>query len=276
MTVAAGRLLAITGGHRFDLAAFSDLLDSVAGSLGWEWEHAVQPEAQAWLRPEHAGAFDAILLHDLPGLDLARGRQPVVHAPSVTLQRGVIGMLAAGQGIVATHHALAGWPSWDEWAHVLGGRFLYAPGSLDGAEQPASGYRIDTYRVAPADDLHPVCEGVDEFELTDELYLCPVFAGEVTPLFVTDADLSPHRMIDTHHEVVHGARIPVAGDQRGSQWLAWSHQVGTSRVVYVLPGHSAETMRHAHYQRLIANAVAWVAESTARRADVPNQTDTSR
>ena len=41
----AGRLLAVTGGHRFDGDAFAAMLDAVCGELGWTWEHEEQPAA---------------------------------------------------------------------------------------------------------------------------------------------------------------------------------------------------------------------------------------
>lgn len=166
--------------------------------------------------------------------------------------------IAAGVGIVATHHTLAGWPAWDGWADVLGGRFLYAPGQLHGAPVPASGYRMDTYRVVPVAH-HPVCAGVAPFELTDELYLCPVFEDNVVPLLATDADISAGTMIDTHREVRHGEQVP-AHDQPGSRLLGWATTPGDSRVVYVLPGHTPSTMQHPMYRRLLTNALGWVAE----------------
>jgi type 1 glutamine amidotransferase len=254
----AGRLLAVTGGHRFDEPAFTAMLDHVCERLGWAWAHARQPSAQDWLRPQHAGTWDAILLHDLPGLSLARGAEPILHEPPAAVRDGVLGLLDAGQGIVATHHALAGWPAWDEWADVLGGRFLYAPGRLHGVDVPASGYRMDTYRVEPASPGHPVCAGVEPFEITDELYRCPVFAGSVTPLLSTRADTSSATMIDTHSEVRSGEQIP-ATEQPGSSLLGWAKQARSSRLVYIQPGHTAGTMRHEMYRRLLANAVGWVA-----------------
>jgi type 1 glutamine amidotransferase len=258
-----GRLLAITGGHRFDRPAFDALLDAVCERLGWEWAHATQPAAQRWLRAEHAGVWDAVLLHDLPGLTLARGTEPIVHDPPDSVRAGVQALLDAGQGIVATHHALAGWPSWDGWAEVLGGRFLYTAGRLHGVDRPASGYRMDTYRVDVAAPDHPVCDGVDPFEVTDELYLCPVFDAPssepaVTPLLTTSADTSAPTMIDTYREVRSGEQHP-AGEQPASPLLGWAREIGPSRVVYLLPGHSSETMAHEMYRRLVVNACAWVA-----------------
>jgi type 1 glutamine amidotransferase len=268
LTTVPGRLLAITGGHRFDLDSFGALLDAVCGTLRWEWTHSTQPEAQRWLCPEHAGTWDAIVLHDIPGLDLARGTEPASSPPTTEVRDGVLGLLAAGQGIVATHHALAGWPTWDEWAGVLGGRFLYAPGRLRGTYIPASGYRMATYRVDVVNRDHPVCAGVEPFEVTDELYLCPVFEDEVTPLLATDADISAATMIDTYREVRFGERAPAA-EQRGSRLVGWARVHGPSRIVYVLPGHSGETMRDPQYRLLLANACAWVAGRGSRNAASP-------
>ena len=254
----AGRLLAVTGGHRVDLDAFRAMLDAVCGRLGWQWAHATQPEAQRWLRPRHAGVWDAIVLHDIPGLALARGTEPVPTDPSDDVRQGVLDLMATGQGIVATHHALAGWPTWDGWAEILGGRFLYAPGRLRGSDVPPSGYRMDRYRVEVADPDHPVCAGIEPFDLDDELYLCPVFEDEVEPLLRTDADTSPATMLDPHREVVAGQQV-AAADQPGSDLLGWARTTGPSRLVYLLPGHGPSTMEHPQYRRLLANACAWVA-----------------
>ena len=256
-----GRLLAITGGHRFDLDAFRGMLDGVCAVLGWEWAHEVQPDAQRWLRPEHAGTWDVVVLYDIPGLLLERGSDPkVVHPPSDTTA-ALLELLAAGQGIVALHHALAGWPTWDGWADVLGGRFLYAPGELHGRSLPASGYRMDRYRIDIVSSDHPVCAGVQPFEVDDELYLCPVLEDRVTPLLTTPATIDAESMTDTYREVRFGERVP-AQPQAGSRLVGWSREHDASRIVYLLPGHGPSTMGNPQFRQLVANACAWVAAST--------------
>jgi hypothetical protein len=49
--------------------------------------------------------------------------------------------LADDFGVVALHHALAGWPAWPDYAGWLGGTFLYRAGTLRGEVRPDSGYR---------------------------------------------------------------------------------------------------------------------------------------
>jgi type 1 glutamine amidotransferase len=256
-----GRVLAVTGGHRYDEAAFTALLDAACSALGWEYEHVEHPDPRASLGPLIAHEYDAVLLHDLPGLRLARGTEPAAAGPSEELRLAIAELLDAGIGIVATHHALAGWPAWDGWAGALGGRFLYAPGTLRGEARPASGYRFGTYRVAPFGS-HPITAGVEPFELTDELYLCPVFERDITPVLATDADIAPPSMVDAYREVVSGERAP-APCQDGSPFVGWVHAAGRSPVAYLLPGHTAETMAHPMYRRIVTNALAWVASPAA-------------
>ena len=96
-------------------------------------------------------------------------------------------LLEAGQGIVFLHHALAGWPGWPAWAEVLGGRYHYAPAELRGQCWPDSGFRYAEYIARVVDADHPVCVGVEDFALADELYCCPVFEADVVPLMRADA-----------------------------------------------------------------------------------------
>ena len=142
----AVRFLAITGGHRVDLDAFTGMLGDICAERGWVFAHATQPAAQEWLGPEHRGVFDAILCHDLPGLALRRGTAPQPIPPATRgCARRLAELLTAGQGFVFLHHALAGWPAWPGWAEVLGGRYHYAPAELRGQPWPDSGFRYAEY-----------------------------------------------------------------------------------------------------------------------------------
>jgi hypothetical protein len=170
--------------------------------------------------------------------------------------------VAAGRGFVVRHHAIASWPLWPEWAELVGGQDLYAPGPVRGEPWPDSGYRLDVAEhLSPIDPAHPVLAGLpDGLDLVDETYLCPVFEDEVTPLLRTDA------LIDdtVHFSTVEGAAgrmFSRAGWQhpRGSSLAAWTRTVGRSRVVYIQPGDAARTLDDPKYRRLVGNALTWTA-----------------
>ena len=257
------RLLALTGGHRVDLDAFTGMLADICAERGWVFAHAVQPAAQDWLGREQHGVFDAILCHDLPGLALRRGTapQPVPPAPGVATR--LAELLEAGQGFVFLHHALAGWPAWPGWAEVLGGRYHYAPAELRGQPWPDSGFRYARYTARVTDHGHPVCAGLQDFTLTDELYCCPVFTSDVVPLLRADAPDGPFR--ETYHEVLGTPRDgPPWQHPAPSDLIGWAKAAGRSPVVYLQPGDGPDTFCHPGYRRLLANAVEWVSSADAR------------
>jgi hypothetical protein len=78
------------------------------------------------------------------------------------------------------------------------------------------------------------------------------------------------RYIDTYHEVRSGEQRS-APDQPGSDLVGWARHHAASRIVYLLPGHTASTMQHSMYRRLLANACAWVAgQDTSAWCDGPS------
>ena len=254
----APRALVVTGGHRFDEAAFDDLLAQLPSVTVERVDH---PEAGDRLHPDRLGA-DVIVLYDMPGLRLRRGDPVEIVEPPAGVVEGWEALLAAGVPVVALHHSICSWPAWPRFAEIIGGRFHYAPGHLAGRDWPDSGYRHDveqTVTVVATD--HPVCAGLPaSFSLTDETYLCPVFEHAVTPLLLTDAPRT-----DADHESTAQALLPPDAERQpwrhppGSPYLAWHHHVERSTVVYLQPGDGPSAFGNASYQRLLDNAIAWAA-----------------
>jgi uncharacterized protein len=258
-------VLVLTGGHRVDLDALFDMISAICDPRGWRWAHARQPSAQRWLEPSMAGRWDAVLAHDIPGLRLRRGVPPEPDGPSIGVRRALVELLRRGQGFVVTHHALAGWPAWEGWAEALGGRFHYAPGRLRGRDWPSSGFRLATHTARVVTPDHPVCAGIADFSLTDELYCCPVFEDEVVPLLRTDAAMDGRLFTSTYEHVLAGeADAPDCRDHPpASDLIVWATVAERSPLVYVQPGDSAATFGLDAYRTLIANALAWVASADA-------------
>jgi uncharacterized protein len=268
------RILVVTGGHRVALDDFLGAVADICTERGWVWAHATQPTAQRWLTDELAGEWDAILLHDIPGLRLKRGEEPVVVGPDPQTAADVVNLLDAGQGLVVLHHAISAWPGWEGWAEVTGARFLYRPGRLRGVDLPSSGYRVGRYTVRVTDADHPVAAGLSDFEVDDELYFAPFLTDRMTPFLDQDADMDGALFQDTFDEVSHGTSTGVTCADRpadgglhgGSRMMGWTSVAGHSPVATLLMGDGPGTFAHPMFRLLLGNALAWVSSDEAHAA----------
>ncbi|MGZ6021033.1 MAG: ThuA domain-containing protein [Rhizomicrobium sp.] len=220
-----------------------------------------QPVAAQLMNPDDMKGFDALVLYDMPGVDFRVADPPRYVEPGEDFKKGFRALLESGFGVVALHHAIAGWPAWEEYAELLGGRFLYKPGKLRGIQRPDSGYRHDVvHEVHAVDPTHPVLAGIPErFTLTDELYLSEVLEDSVTPLL-----RSNHRFA---RDNFYSATMAVSGKmfsnegwshQDGSNLVGWVKRARKSPLVYLQPGDGPPTYADSNYRRLIANAIRWV------------------
>ncbi len=252
-------ILLVTKGHPFEREPFFTLFD---GMEGVNWTHVEQPAAQALFNVKQARRYDAYVLYDMPGIRFRQGGAPEFEEPDEDYKRDFKALLEAGQGFVFLHHAIAGWPAWDEYARIIGGRFLYMPGELRGQSRPDSGYRHKVnHRISAAADGHPITAGVPStFEMTDELYLYEVFEDEVTPLLRSDYAFERDNFYSAARVVRDGKMFDNEGWSHGpgSNLVGWTKEEGPSRIVYLQGGDDPEAYANPHYQRLIANAIDWV------------------
>lgn len=244
-------------GHPFDRTAFAGVFDGMEGISATMVD---QPAAAHLMNPDGMRDYDVLVLYDMPGLDFSGVHGPLAtREPPETVKDGLRALLQQGKGVVALHHALAGWPTWDEYGEWLGGRFLYQPQNVRGAARLDSGYKHDvTYEAQVAD--HPVTAGLPaSFAMTDELYLAEVFAEDVTPLlrssapFTRDDFWSADRAIKGHMFDHEGWDHPP-----GNNLIGWAKQALNSRLVYLQPGDGPATYDNPHYRQLVENAIRWV------------------
>ena len=257
-------VLVAAKGHPYSRDPFMAMFDEMEGVSVSLVE---QPAAMRLMNPESMKGLDALVLYDMPGLDFRAAEGPAFVKPDEDFKRGFRAMLDAGIGVVALHHAIAGWPAWEEYAELLGGRFLYKPGDLRGRERPDSGYHHDVkHGIATVAPGHAVLDGLPEhFELIDELYLFEVFEDQVTPLLRSD-----HRFT---RDNFYSASLAVSGKmfsnegwkhEDGSDLVGWIKRARKSPLVYLQPGDGPLTYEDPNYRRLIANAVKWAASSEAK------------
>jgi type 1 glutamine amidotransferase len=258
------RVLLVTGGHPFEREPFFAIFDELPDI---EWHHLARPDVSIGLRPDALTDVDVVVFYDMPGVEFTGSDPPVVSTePSAQEVEGFMGLLREGKPMVFLHHAIAGWPAWDRYAEVTGGRFHYAAGEFAGSRYPASGYRFDvTHDVQVLDPTHPICEGLGSgFTITDELYLFPVNEEDVVPLMrssfaFTDAHFfSADLAIRGQRESREGWTHPP-----GSDLVAWVKHADNSPVAYVQFGDGPETYSDENYRRVLRNAISWAGSSEA-------------
>lgn len=252
-------LLVIVKGHPFQRDAFAAVFEEM---VGVSVSFLDQPAATHLITPETVRAFDALVFYDMPGLDFLAQMpdRPRYVEPPEQYRRALLEILAEGKGVVALHHAIAGWPTWDEYGELLGGRFLYL--DRPGAIVPGSGYRHEVeYEVELASPGHPVLKGLPEtFSLVDELYLYDVFEADVTPLLRARRSFSSDDFYSGELAVSYGRMNDNTGWSRpdGSPLIAWAKPALNSPLVYLQPGDGPSVYNAPEYRRLVRNAIDWV------------------
>ena len=254
-------VLVAARGHPYARDAFMSLFDEMDGVSCALVE---QPAAARLMTREGMRGFDVLALYDMPGIDFrAPGGLRYVE-PDPEFKSGFLDLLDEGRiGIVALHHAIAGWPAWPRYAELLGGRFLYRAG--DGV--PDSGYRHDvTHEVRLEQPDHPISAGLPgRFTFTDELYLFELFAERVRPLLRSDHKFGS--------DGFYSAAMAVAGRMHSNEgWthppgpdlVGWIKRAGACPLAYLQPGDGPATYADPNYRRLVENAVRWAASAEAR------------
>jgi uncharacterized protein len=250
-------------GHPYSRDAFMAMFDTLPGIACTLVE---QPAVQRLMSPSGMAGYDALVLYDMPGIDFASPDRPGHVEPDPAFKQGLLDLLDAGKGVVALHHAIAGWPAWPDYAELLGGRFLYRKGVLRGVERADSGYRHDVdHKFTVLDPAHPVTAGLPaDFRLTDELYLSEVFEDSVHPLLASDAAFT--------RDNFYSATLAISGQLYANEgWshpdasnlVGWVKKARRSPLVYLQPGDGPPTYENPHYRRLIENAIRWVASPEA-------------
>jgi len=259
----------MTRGHPFDRQGFFEVFDQMDGVNYCAVE---QPVSQLFFRPDLAAAYSAFVLYDMPGMDFmaadpADGLAPRYVEPPAAFKRDFLELLERGHGFVFLHHALAAWPAWDEYAEIVGGRFLYKPGRVRGRDYPDSGYRHEVRHELAVTRQHPVTDGLPaRFALTDEVYLAHAFVDSVIPLLRSDHDFQSDNFYSAQ-QAVQGTLYSREGWQHppGSNLVGWVKHYRNSPIVYIQCGDGRAAYEDPNFRRLLGNAVRWVAGDEARQ-----------
>ena len=260
--VSTPNILLVTKGHPFDRNAFFEIFDDI----NVDWTHVEHPAAQVFFDPLHARDYDAFVMYDMPGVRFGP-EGPRFTDPTPEYKQAFLSLLESGQGMVFLHHALAGWPAWEEYSEIVGGRFLYAADQLRGTRRPDSGYRHKVNHQLQVLGEHPLTAGLpDSFPMTDELYLAEIFEDSVEPLITSDYSFTRENFYSAN-KAVHGSMFDNEGwaHEDGSNIVAWIKHYGQSPIAYLQGGDDPEAYANSNYRQLVENAIHWAASPAAHK-----------
>jgi type 1 glutamine amidotransferase len=223
-----GRAIVVIAGEDtyHDLVAAGEMLRWTAVALGLDTHLGVGLQRFCEPRPETEAA-DVVMLYTYGAL-----------FPTVE-QEALVALVRGGTGLVAVHCANVLGANGDAldpadrpMFELLGSRFLRHPPTVSGR------HRIEVVRG------HPVTDGVDRFETTDEYYELELADDEIEVL--------------AHRQRVDGERDPSP-----SVPIMYARHIGRGRVAYLALGHDERAWGVPGFGALLRGAIQWVARDTA-------------
>jgi len=213
------KVLVVTGGHGFDRPPFFKMFSDNQEIMFTAAEHS-KTNASVYDRDDLFG-YDAIVLYDMA--------QNINESQKAKFKS----LFDKGVGMVVLHHAICAYQGWSEYEACIGGHYDEPNPKKSGTVTEAVGWKHDEeIPVVIVATNHPVTAGLKDFEIHDEIYWGFRVGRDVTPLIST-----------TH---------PKSGKP-----LAWCHEHGKSRVVYLQLGHGPEAFNNENYRKLVAQSIRW-------------------
>jgi type 1 glutamine amidotransferase len=135
-------------------------------------------------------------------------------------ETGLFDFVRRGGGFVGAHGT--GWWIGGEAVNLVGGHANWHPAGLE-------------FTVQIADREHPITRDLDDFTVTDEIYM------------------------SAWDPAIHVLATATWAERKHP--MAWTHQYGEGRVFYTTLGHGPSTFENPGVQRLLVNGARWAAPS---------------
>ena len=253
-------IIVITRGHPFERDPFFEMIDST----GFAWSHIEHPAAQDFIISKSLKNYKAIVFYDMPGINFETAPpKPKFFNPSDEFKNSFINILKEGIGCLFIHHAIAGWPNWEEYGNIIGGRFLYQEGIVKGIKKPDSGYRHDVKYKVIKDGKHPITDGIEDFEITDELYLAEFFEDDINPILRSNYEFTDKNFYSAAR-ALEGEMFSNRdwSHQKGSNVVGWTKRYENSSIAYLQFGDGPSAYKNENFRRLIKQSINWVIKET--------------
>ena len=253
-------ILVLTRGHPFERDPFFEMIDST----GYAWSHIEHPAAQKFITSDSLQNYKAIVFYDMPGINLDTAPpKATFFEPNDEFKMSFINHLKKGIGCVFIHHAIAGWPAWEEYGNIIGGRFLYQEEMVKGVKKPDSGYRHDVKYKVMKDGIHPITNGVEDFQITDELYLAEIFEDDINPILRSNYEFTDKNFYSAAR-ALEGEMFSNRdwSHEKGSNIVGWTKKYENSSIAYLQFGDGPSSYKNENFRKLIKQSISWVIKET--------------
>ncbi len=214
------RVLVITGGHDYNKESFNAMLSDMSKYFSFEIKEF--PKAYEMFSPENIDKYDVLVFYHM--------WQSISEEQKKVLSDCIFN----GKPLVVLHHSICAFDNWEEYIHIIGGKYFNQPSVLNGKEYPVSSYKHDIrFIVNVLDSNHLVTKGLKDFEVFDETYKDFYVEPDVKPLLQT----------------IESSSTPTIG---------WTKQYGKGHVVTIQIGHDTPTYENLNYRKLLLQAIEWV------------------
>jgi type 1 glutamine amidotransferase len=218
------RALILSGGIFHDFSTTSAFLADLARHRGLDVE--ITEDVEAGLRT--LAGVDLLVVNALrwrmEGKRYEPYRRRWAYSPSEEAREAVDRHLREGRGLLAIHTAVICFDDWPEWGDLLGARWRWGTS----CHPPLGRVRVQVHR-----DAHPLVEGIESFEVEDEVYSFLEHRAQLAPLVVGE----------------HGG---------ASQPLLWAREGPVGRVVVDTLGHDLTSLSVPEHRTIIDRAMRWL------------------
>ena len=188
---------------------------------GVEYEHFEQPKANAKIAKDLAVDFDVLVFYDM------------WKNVSESEKTAYLKLAEQGKPFLFLHHSIASYQNWPEFESIIGGKYFEK-----GENVPAellSTYDHDVWVYSKVETYTPVTKGFRDLRFFDEVYGNVRVSENVIPLLKT--------------------RHP-----KSMEVIAWENKYKASKIIYIQPGHDKRTFEEADYQKLLLQAIQYLAK----------------
>ena len=211
----------VTGGHPYEVQAFDAFWKAMPGI------NAVIQNIDDFTAAsdEVRDSYAAVVFFFMPAGEPEEDDAPwFAGHPKAALEH----LGSTKQGIVVLHHGILAYRGWQGWPDLCAlpdrGGFGFAPN--------------EEVSVQVVNKHHPITEGLDDWELTDEVYMInsSLPAGECDVLMTTD-------------------------HPKSMEALAWTRMHGQSRVFCFQPGHDNTAWSNPVFAEVLRRGIHWTARA---------------